>query len=75
LRRVILLLVKYFLNKLLVTVRESGLAGSQAVVIGVGWIIKTLNPLYANRARNRTAIRTQNRTRVVVTLSFDMAGQ
>jgi hypothetical protein len=35
----------------------------QAVVIGVRRIIKTRNPLLANCARNRTAIRTQNRTR------------
>jgi hypothetical protein len=27
-------------------------------------IIETLNPLYANRAQNRTAIHTENRTRV-----------
>jgi hypothetical protein len=33
----------------------------QAVGIGIRRIIKTLN---SNRARNRTAIRTQNRTRV-----------
>jgi hypothetical protein len=36
----------------------------QAVVIGVGWRIKTLNPLYANRARNHMVVRPQNRTRV-----------
>jgi hypothetical protein len=34
----------------------------QAVVIGFWKIIKTLNPLYENRARNHTAIGTQNRT-------------
>jgi hypothetical protein len=34
----------------------------QASVIGVRIIIQTLNPLYANRARNRSAICTQNRT-------------
>jgi hypothetical protein len=36
----------------------------QAVIIGVQRIIETLSPMNANRARNRTAILTQNRTRV-----------
>jgi hypothetical protein len=37
----------------------------QAVVVGAQKITKTLNPsLYANHARIRSAIRTQNRTRV-----------
>jgi hypothetical protein len=35
----------------------------QEVLIGVQRIIKTLNPLYANHARNYTAIRNHNRTR------------
>jgi hypothetical protein len=34
----------------------------QSVVSGVQRIIKTLKPLYANRARNRTEICTQNGT-------------
>jgi hypothetical protein len=36
----------------------------QALVIGVRRIIETQNQLYANGARNRTAICTENRTRV-----------
>jgi hypothetical protein len=40
----------------------------QTVAIGGRMIIETLNPLNANRLRNRTVIRTQNRTRVDVLL-------
>jgi hypothetical protein len=34
------------------------------VAIAVGKIIKIINPLYANCARNRTENHTQNRTRI-----------
>jgi hypothetical protein len=36
----------------------------QAFVIGVKRIIKILNPFFANRAPNRTAICSQNQTRI-----------
>jgi hypothetical protein len=48
---------------------------SQAVVIGVRRIIKTLKPLYENRARNSMDIHTQNRTRVDVPSSPNAVSQ
>jgi hypothetical protein len=41
-----------------------GFASLPFTIIGIRRIIKTLNHLYANRARNRLEICTSNRTRV-----------